>query len=94
MSSGGRATTTSDDVDAEMRREASARHASSRKKVVNEKLEDIEDVTRREWFILATLAVFTILLGVYPSLITDITSVSVENLIGEFNADLAKVEAN
>lgn len=62
--------------------------------VVNEKLENIEDVTRREWFILATLAFFTILLGVYPSLITDITSVSVENLIGEFNADLAKVEAN
>ncbi len=62
--------------------------------VTNEKLNDIEDVTRPEWFILGLLAFFTILLGVYPSLITDITSVSVENLITEFNADIANMEAN
>jgi NADH-quinone oxidoreductase subunit M len=36
-----------------------------------------------------TLAVFTILLGVYPSLVTDITAASVEQLISEFQADTA-----
>ena len=53
--------------------------------VVNEKLEGILDVSKTEVFILGTLAFFTILLGVYPSLITDITSASVEKLIGDFN---------
>jgi NADH-quinone oxidoreductase subunit M len=54
--------------------------------VVNEKLENILDVTKTEAFILGTLAFFTILLGVYPSLITDVTSASVEKLIADFNA--------
>ena len=53
--------------------------------VVNEKLEGILDVTKTEVFILGTLAFFTILLGVYPSLITDVTSASVEKLISDFN---------
>jgi len=53
--------------------------------VVNEKLEGILDVTKTEVFILGTLAFFTILLGVYPSLITDVTSASVEKLIADFN---------
>ena len=54
--------------------------------VVNEKLEGILDVTKTEAIILGTLAFFTILLGVYPSLITDVTSASVEKLITDFNA--------
>ena len=54
--------------------------------VINEKLEGILDVTKTEAFILGTLAFFTILLGVYPSLITDVTSASVEKLITDFNA--------
>ena len=61
--------------------------------VVNEKLADIADVTGRELFILGILAFFTILLGVYPSLITDVTSASVENLITNFNADIANADA-
>jgi len=56
---------------------------------VNEKLEGIADMTRREWMIMTPLAVLTILLGVYPSLITDITAASVENLIADFNAATA-----
>jgi len=43
------------------------------------------DVTKTEVFILGTLAFFTILLGVYPSLITDVTAASVEKLIADFN---------
>ena len=54
--------------------------------VINEKLEGILDVTKTEAFILGTLAFFTILPGVYPSLITDVTSASVEKLITDFNA--------
>lgn len=53
--------------------------------VVNDKLEGILDVTKTEVFILGTLAFFTILLGVYPSLITDVTAASVEKLIQDFN---------
>lgn len=52
----------------------------------NEKLNDIQDMTGREIIVLAPLAFFVILLGVYPSLITDITAVSVDNLIADFNA--------
>jgi NADH-quinone oxidoreductase subunit M len=40
----------------------------------------------RELIILTPLALLTILFGIYPSLITDITAVSVENLINNFNA--------
>jgi len=49
--------------------------------VVNEKLEGISDMTKREVLVLAPLAIFTLVLGVYPSLVTDITAVSVDNLI-------------
>ena len=54
--------------------------------VTNDKLTDIEDVKRHEIIILAPLALFVIILGVYPSLVTDITAVSVDNLISNFNA--------
>lgn len=56
----------------------------------NEKLEDIEDMSRSEIIVLAPLAFFVILLGVYPSLITDVTAVSVENLIEQFNASVGQ----
>jgi len=52
----------------------------------NEKLDDIEDMTKTEILVMAPLAIFTIVLGVYPSLVTDITSASVENLISNFQA--------
>ncbi|RKQ71649.1 NADH dehydrogenase subunit M [Litorimonas taeanensis] len=61
---------------------------------VNEKLEGIADLTRREWAILTPLAIMTLVLGVYPSLITDITAASVENLITNFNAATTVVEVN
>ena len=52
----------------------------------NPALDDIKDINIRELIVLTPLAFLTILFGVYPSLITDITSVSVENLIINFNA--------
>jgi NADH-quinone oxidoreductase subunit M len=52
--------------------------------VTNDKLDDIQDMTRREIIIIAPLAFFTLLLGVYPSLVTDITGPSVEALLANF----------
>ncbi len=56
----------------------------------NEKLDDITDMNKTEIMVMAPLAVFTIILGVYPSLVTDVTSVSVENLITNFQAALGQ----
>jgi len=54
--------------------------------VTNEKLNDIKDMTRTEILILAPLAIFTLVLGVYPSLVTDITAVSVDALLADIQA--------
>ncbi len=54
--------------------------------VTNEKLNDITDMNARELWVLTPLVIMTLVLGVYPSLITDITAVSVDNLITNFNA--------
>lgn len=54
--------------------------------VKNEKLVGIADVTSREFIVLAPLALFTLILGVYPSLVTDITAVSVDNLISNIQS--------
>jgi len=62
--------------------------------VVNEKLVGILDVTKREAFILSLLAVMTLVLGVYPSLVTDITAVSVDNLIANYNTAIAAASGN
>ena len=57
--------------------------------VKNEKLAGMKDLTTREIIIMAPLVVMTILLGIYPSLITDITAVSVDALLAGVNAKLA-----
>lgn len=62
--------------------------------VVNEKLIGILDVNKREVIILSSLAVMTLVLGVYPSLITDITAVSVDNLILNYDTAIAAVSGN
>lgn len=43
--------------------------------------ENISDLTKREFFLLLTLVIFTVILGVYPSLILDGLHYSVTNLI-------------
>ena len=57
--------------------------------VTNEKLHGILDLNMRETIILSTMAIMTLVLGVYPSLVTDITGPSVEGLISNYNAALA-----
>ncbi len=58
--------------------------------LIKESLKSITDMTRRERAIFAPLVVMTLLLGVYPALVTDIIGPSVEALIAEY--DLARVE--
>ena len=60
--------------------------------LIKESLRTITDMTRREKAIFAPLVVMTLLLGVYPSLVTDIIGPSVEALIADY--DLARVEGS
>ena len=60
--------------------------------LIKESLKSISDMTGRERAIFAPLVVMTLLLGVYPSLVTDIIGPSVEALIS--NYDTALVEAH
>ncbi|WP_300557167.1 NADH-quinone oxidoreductase subunit M [Maricaulis sp.] len=57
--------------------------------ITNPKLETITDVDAKEFGMLAVLAVSTIVLGVFSTLITDVTAASVDNLIANYNAALA-----
>ncbi len=59
--------------------------------LIKESLKSITDMTRRERVIFAPLVVMTILLGVYPSLVTDITGPAVEALLG--NVETALIDA-
>ncbi len=58
--------------------------------LIKESLRSITDMTRREKAIFAPLVVMTLLLGVYPALVTDIIGPSVGALIADY--DIARVE--
>jgi len=57
--------------------------------LIKESLKMIQDITPRERFIFAPLIVMTLLLGVYPSLVTDIIGPSVAALITDHQTALA-----
>jgi NADH-ubiquinone oxidoreductase chain 4 len=48
--------------------------------------ENISDLTKREFFLLFTLVAFTVILGIYPSIILDGLHYSATSLIYKFNA--------
>jgi NADH-quinone oxidoreductase subunit M len=52
--------------------------------LIKEALKSITDMTRREKAIFAPLVVMTLLLGVYPSLVTDIIGPSVSALVTDY----------
>ena len=56
--------------------------------LIKESLRSITDMTRREKAIFAPLIAMTLLLGIYPSLVTDITGPSVANLVTRYHAAL------
>ena len=61
--------------------------------LIKESLKAITDMTSRERAIFAPLIVMTILLGVYPALVTDIIGPSTAALISNFDTALAAAEA-
>jgi NADH-quinone oxidoreductase subunit M len=54
--------------------------------LIKEALKSITDMTRRERAIFAPLVVMTLLLGIYPALVTDIIGPSVEALVTDYQA--------
>jgi NADH-quinone oxidoreductase subunit M len=61
--------------------------------LVKESLRTISDMTPRERWIFVPLIAMTILLGVYPRAVTDITSPSVAALLNDYHASLPAAEA-
>ena len=61
--------------------------------LIKESLKSITDMTRRERAIFAPLVVMTLLLGVYPSLVTDIIGPSTQALVGQVETAQAEFEA-
>ena len=61
--------------------------------LIKESLKSISDMTTRERAIFAPLVAMTLLLGVYPSLVTDIIGPSVEALISNYDTALAEADA-
>ncbi|RZV99084.1 MAG: NADH-quinone oxidoreductase subunit M, partial [Rhodobacteraceae bacterium] len=60
--------------------------------LIKESLKSITDMSRRERAIFAPLVVMTILLGVYPALVTDIIGPSVEALVTAHETALLDAE--
>ncbi|MEO0861030.1 MAG: NADH-quinone oxidoreductase subunit M [Pseudomonadota bacterium] len=60
--------------------------------LIKESLRSITDLTSRERAIFAPLVFFTILLGVYPSLVTDIIGPSVANLVENYDVATRDLE--
>ncbi|SFP70066.1 NADH-quinone oxidoreductase subunit M [Tranquillimonas alkanivorans] len=60
--------------------------------LIKESLRSITDMTSRERWIFAPLVAMTILLGVYPPLVTDIIGPSVEALIFDYRTALAAMD--
>ncbi|WP_417483357.1 NADH-quinone oxidoreductase subunit M [Maricaulis sp.] len=57
--------------------------------ITNPKLNTLTDLNRTEWIIFVPLIIMTLLLGVFSTLVTDITAASVEALISNYDAALA-----
>ena len=61
--------------------------------LIKESLKSMTDMTRRERWIFAPLVVMTLLLGVYPALVLDITGPAVAALVANYDTALAAAEA-
>ncbi|WP_297737608.1 NADH-quinone oxidoreductase subunit M [uncultured Maricaulis sp.] len=57
--------------------------------MTNPKLENITDLNRMEWLIFIPLVIGTLVLGVFSTLITDVTATAVNHLISNYDAALA-----
>ncbi len=57
--------------------------------MTNPKLANITDLNRMEWLIFVPLVIGTLVLGVFSTLITDVTATAVNHLISNYDAALA-----
>ena len=62
--------------------------------LIKHSLMSIQDMSRRERAIFAPLIVMTLLLGVYPALVTDMIGPSVAELVKNYHSALAAVAVN
>ena len=56
-------------------------------------LASIKDLTLREGIILAPLVILTILFGVYPKPVLDMSAASVQQLVNNYNTAITAVKA-
>ena len=61
--------------------------------LIKESLKSITDMTQRERAVFAPLVVMTILLGIYPSLVTDVIGPSVADLLSGYETAVAEFNA-
>jgi NADH-quinone oxidoreductase subunit M len=62
--------------------------------LIKESLKSITDMSRREKAIFAPLVAMTLLLGVYPALVTDTVGPTVEALVGNYQTALAEAQTS
>jgi NADH-quinone oxidoreductase subunit M len=62
--------------------------------LVKESLATIQDMSRRERAIFAPLIIMTLLLGVYPAVVTDVIGPSVTALVDQYQTAVAAVAVN
>ncbi|MBV7379123.1 NADH-quinone oxidoreductase subunit M [Maritimibacter dapengensis] len=60
--------------------------------LIKESLKAITDMSAREKWIFAPLVAMTLILGVYPALVTDLIGPSVENLLNNYHAAIPSVD--
>ena len=61
--------------------------------LLKESLKTISDMSAREKWIFAPLVAMTLLLGIYPALVTDMIGPSVAHLIQNYHASLPAADA-
>ena len=63
-------------------------------KITNDKVKKLSDVNKSELALLSILAIITIALGFYPNLILDTVDISVNNLIYNYENEIAQKISN
>lgn len=59
-------------------------------KIANDNVAKLQDLNRREFWLLAVLAIFVMIMGLYPKLFTDLSEASVANLLKQVAATKIK----
>ena len=62
--------------------------------ITNDKVKKLSDVNKSELALLSILAIITITLGFYPNLILDTVDISVNNLIYNYENEIAQKISN